>query len=182
MDRPAMIACISVFAATLAGACGGGDDGDRFPPSGGDGGAAGGCDLSDWTWSGEVLVDPSTCLGWSPRLDDLTWHEAVSPPEAEAGGCGATCDAEPEANACASLAAVDGYGDWRLPDLDELGALAAAAPPYDEAELAGDLWTATTHEGMDALAWTVDLSQPGREVALDKSSAAAARCVGSAAR
>jgi len=138
------------------------------------------CDLAEWSWSGTVLEDPVTCLAWSPKSEELTWHATVNSDEAESGGCTADCDEETLAY-CDDLGALDGYNQWRVPNIDTLEAMALRAPPFDEKEgedaLEGDLWSRNTGEQALSLAWTAELSQPGFTVLLDKESAAHVRCV-----
>lgn len=162
---------------TLSAACA--EDPVVFPGGGDDTGGGGpGCDGSGWQQVGDLFVDPETCLAWTLPSAPMTWHEAVSPSDADDGGCGSTCDEAASPDHCADLAPIEGIDGWRLPALTTLSDLAVRGPPFDD--LAGDLWSRTTHDAMDALAWTVDLAQPGQELGLDKSSSALVRCVASA--
>ena len=143
--------------------------------SGTDTGSPDTCPL-EWTWDGDVLVDPNTCLAWSSVSEPMDWYSAVSPEESANGGCGTDCD-DDGSGYCADMAPLGGTSAWSLPDADTLEEFTLNGPPVEDAQ--GDLWSSTTDTHVNSLAVTADLSQPGMTVNLGKSSEALVRCVAS---
>ena len=165
---------------SLAIACTGTDTpyipgGGSSHDSAGDSATTGDCSYTEWTQTGEVQVDPLSCIAWGPISETMDWYEAVSPTEAIAGGCTSHCDDDGEGY-CEDMGEIDGLaGAWALPSIADLEALALRDAPFEE--LSGDLWSRTSDENMNQLAWTADLSQPGMEIILDKGSGAKVRCI-----
>ena len=126
-----------------------------------------------WEEVDGVWIDPVLCTAWSSKTSSISWHEAISPAEAEGGGCTQFCDQDTVNNYCKDLEE-GGYGSWKVPDLETLQDLSTRQPPFDD--LQGDLWSSTS-DSADELAWSVNLSQPGAPWALGKSDPADLRCI-----
>ena len=123
---------------------------------------------SSWSEVDGVQIDPVTCLGWSARsAQEMTWHEAISADET------AHTDEDPSLDYCAQLSE-GGWDDWRLPDAATLESLSTRSPPFDE--LDGHLWSRDS-DTVDTLAWTVELSNPGLSLLLEKTQPAYVRCI-----
>lgn len=151
-----------VLTAALLSACSGEIDSGTT-----DGYAAIDCQTS-WSEVDGIQVDPVTCLGWSDRSPvEMTWHEAISADETT------HTDEDPDTDYCAQLTK-GGRDDWRLPDAATLENLSTRSPPFDE--LDGHLWSRDT-DTVESLAWTVELSNPGLSLLLEKTQTAYARCI-----
>ncbi len=125
-----------------------------------------------WAQEGDSWLDPVDCLAWAPLSDDNhTWHEAISPNEAINGGCSNNCDEDAENNYCTNLD-LDGRS-WRLPSVSQLERLADRDLPFFDLEFS--LWTMES-ASPESLAWTLDLSQPGAQMAQDKGNPQRVRC------
>jgi len=125
-----------------------------------------------WAEVSGGLVDPVTCLAWSDASAQMSWYAAVSSAEAEDGGCSTHCDEDSSSDYCADLS---GGFPWTVPTVEQLAELALRDPPFDD--LSGDLWSRTSDDTFDELAWTVQLDQAGQEITLGKDSTLAVRCV-----
>jgi len=142
------------------------DGGDETPPA----------DCVD-TWNlvaDEVVIQPEVCIAWSPpSAEGMTWYEAASIEDGEAGSCGNDC---PDgAGYCATLN-LDGRTDWRLPSFNELKDAALSRPDIPDVD--GKLWSRKSGQGSTSNAWVVDLGQPGIWLELDKEdSGIGVRCV-----
>ncbi|MDP6933124.1 MAG: hypothetical protein QGG40_09415, partial [Myxococcota bacterium] len=100
-----------------------------------------------WVSEGQVVIEPDSCLRWSPRSEDeMDWYAAVDPDDAVAGGCTAHCD-EDDVGWCDEVEGLEGLSGWRLPDIGELEDTALRSPPFDELE--GYLWSRTSDDYME---------------------------------
>jgi hypothetical protein len=121
-----------------------------------------------------VWLQPHACLAMSPRSEaPMDWYTAASPESSTAGGCSAHCAEEP--GWCDDLAGLGGIARWRLPSLDELAAVAAAAPPLTP--LDGYLWSRDSSPVHEDMASQIDLSQPYQVLLAGKDQEAWVRCV-----
>ena len=124
-----------------------------------------------------VATQPETCMAWSPlSMETMSWYEAASRSEGEAGGC-SDDDCPPDAAGyCDTLASLGGRNDWRLPTKAELMDAAKTAPEIPDVD--GRLWTRDSANGATGNAWTVDLGRPGSSMSLSKDDdGIAVRCV-----
>ena len=127
----------------------------------------------EWTQaSSGYWSDPIACVAWSSVSPELTWHEAVNPSEASAGGCDQTCDLEESINFCSELQ--EGDLTWRTPTISELKDLTTRNPPFENID--ADLWSRDS-DPIDTLAWTANVAQAGMEISLDKQGLAYVRCI-----
>jgi hypothetical protein len=136
-----------------------GGDADTDTDADADGDADGDCDES-WAWDGEdVAVQPVTCLAWAEESQaTMDWYSAVSPEEAEEGGCRDACPEEGEGY-CAGISGLGGRDDWRMPNKAELFSAAQASPPWEQ--LDQWLWTLDTDANVPDNAWSVNLADGG---------------------
>ena len=73
-----------------------------------------------------TTIQPEVCLLWSPpSAGNMSWYEAASIEDGEAGDCGADCPYG--AGHCATLS-FDDKSDWRLPSFQELKTAALSNP------------------------------------------------------
>lgn len=123
-----------------------------------------------------VAVQPEVCVVWSPiSLETMTWYDAASLAEGEAGGCGSDCPPDAEGY-CDTLEDLGGRSDWRLPTKRELMDAAQSLPQIPDVD--GRLWTRDSSDGATGNAWTVDLSRPGSAMSLGKDDdGIAVRCI-----
>ena len=114
-----------------------------------------------------ISTQPESCLAWSPiSMEPMTWYDAASLDEGEAGGCSADdCPPDNEGH-CATLAGLGGRNDWRLPTKDELMDAATSAPNIPDVD--GRLWSRDSADNATGNAWTVDLSRAGSWMSLGK--------------
>ena len=111
-----------------------------------------------------VVIQPETCLAWSPiSQEQMDWYVAASAEEGELGGCGDNC---PEGSGHCATLELGGRDDWRLPSFEELKEAAKSDPNIPDVE--GKLWTRDTGQGASSNAWVVDLSKAGVWVELGK--------------
>ncbi len=118
-------------------------------------------DCSDsWTWDGEdVAIQPSSCLAWAEESQaTMDWYAAVSPDEAQEGGCRDACPEEGEGY-CVGIAGLGARSDWRMPNKSELLSAAQADPPWTV--LDQWLWTLDTDSNVPENAWSVNLADGG---------------------
>jgi hypothetical protein len=163
----------------LASACG---PKDAYFPSGGSpsdddtGTAVSAGDCGDeWTSNGEVAFQPQSCLIWGPRSPDkMSWFEAATPDDGEAGGCGDECPGEDD-GWCPTMSGLSGLRDWRMATSAELMAASKTDPPMADVE--GRLWSRTTSDVDDGNAWTLDLNRGGARMSQPKTATNYARCV-----
>ena len=121
-----------------------------------------------------TTIQPELCLLWSPPSEDsMSWSEAASIEDGEAGGCGSDC---PDGGGHCATLSFDDKSNWRLPSFEELKTAALSNPEIPD--LDGKLWSRDSGQGSTANAWVVDLGQPGFWVELDKEdSGISVRCV-----
>ncbi len=121
-----------------------------------------------------TTIQPETCLAWSPPSETrMTWYEAASIEDGEAGSCGTDC---PNGDGHCATLTFDDKTNWRLPSFEELKAAAKSEPEIPD--LDGKLWSRDSGQGSTANAWVVDLGRPGFWVELDKEDAGVGvRCV-----
>ena len=113
----------------------------------------------EWTFEGDVAIQPGTCMAWSEESQaTMDWYAAVSPEEAIEGDCRDACPEEGDGY-CAGIAGLGGRDDWRMPNKDELFNVAQTSPPWDL--LDQWLWTLNTDANVPDNAWTVNLSDGG---------------------
>jgi len=144
------------------------NEADEDSEADGDGGADDGPDIDCVdVWGIEdngIVIQPETCLAWSPlSTDKMDWFAAASAEEGELGGCGDDC---PDgAGYCASLELGD-RTSWRLPSFDELKDAALSDPNIPDVD--AKLWSRDTGQGTSGNAWVVDLSRAGFWIELSK--------------
>ena len=135
------------------------------------------CD-DEWNHNEEgIATQPEVCLLWSPvSMETMSWYEAASLAEGQAGGCSGD-DCPPDAlGYCGTLQDLGGRSNWRLPTKAELMAAASTAPEIPDVD--GRLWTRDSATGATGNAWTVDLGRPGSSMSLSKDDdGIAVRCI-----
>jgi len=118
---------------------------------------------ADFTKSGNIVTDNTTGLQWQ---DDavgtaVSWQAAI--------------------DSCEALS-LDGFSDWRLPNLNELislvdyGTYSPSIDPTFQYTVSNGYWSSTTHANFASYAWGVNFSS-GIQGSSSKSTSPYVRCV-----
>jgi len=125
--------------------------------------------LSDFTRNGDIVTDNSTKLQW----DDSAINGAI--------GGGTVGNWETAISYCEDLT-LEGYSDWRLPNIREFKSIIdrsrANRTLYDAFQniTNANHWTSTTSVSNSTQAWTVSVTG-GNDATYDKTVDFYARCV-----
>ena len=100
---------------------------------------------ADFTKAGNTVTDNTTGLQWQDDVvgSTRTWQAAI--------------------DHCEALS-LDGFNDWRLPNLNELislvdyGSTRPAIDPTFQSVASNDYWSSTTYAGISGSAWYVTFS------------------------